>query len=289
MKDIVTISFPGLGIEEFEVNKVLFSIGSLSVRWYGIFVTLGILAAFVYVFYRVKQSEFNPDDILDIGLFTVISGVIGARLYWVIFFGNIKSFWDIFAVWNGGLAIYGGIIGGVLAIFLTARYKKMKFLPLADMAGPGVMIAQAIGRWGNFFNGEAHGGVVAEGSPLYFLRMGLYPNDIDGVFGMAYVHPTFLYECLWNVLGFVLINIFYKKRRFDGEVALWYLAWYGFGRMFIEGLRTDSLMIGPFRVSQLLGGACFVVFTAIWIVGSVRYHKRKMAEGTVPAVADEQE
>ncbi len=134
------------------------------------------------------------------------------------------------------------------------------------MVAPGVMFAQAMGRWGNFFNGEAHGGIVAESSPLYFLRMGLDPNEL--MRGMAYVHPTFLYESLWNILGFVLINVFvYKRKKFNGQIFLTYAAWYGFGRMFIEGLRTDSLYLGGgdsgIRVSQLVAAICFVGGTAL--------------------------
>ena len=181
------------------------------------------------------------------------------------------------AIWEGGLAIYGGIIGGVLGIYICCRRKKMKFFSMLDSISPGVMIAQAMGRWGNFFNGEAYGSIVPEGSPLYFLRMGLYPHphDYHDIKGMIYVHPTFLYESLWNVLGFVFINLLYKKRKFDGEVALWYFAWYGFGRMFIEGLRTDSLMLGPFRISQLVGLICFLAGTTLVILG--RIHAAKTA------------
>ena len=148
----------------------------------------------------------------------------------------------------------------------------MNTIKLMDMAGPGVMIAQAIGRWGNFFNAEAHGGVVAENSPLYFLRMGLLPNE-NSIFTTFYYHPTFLYESLWNVIGFIIINIFYKKKKFNGQMACMYLAWYGFGRMFIEGLRTDSLYVGMFRISQVVGAVCFIVFGALLVWGLI-YSKK---------------
>lgn len=268
-RDQVLVSFPGLGIDEFVLNKIAVRIGSLEIRWYGILIALGMVLAFVYGWYRSKQTKISFDDIIDLGLFAVVFGVIGARLYYVIMEHEMyRSFYDVIAIWNGGLAIYGGVIGGAIAVFCVAKYKSRKnkdinFPLCTDIIFPGVMIAQALGRWGNFFNGEAYGGVVAEGSPLYFLRMGLYPNNISGVSGMAYVHPTFLYESLWNVLGFVLINIFWKKKKFDGEAGLWYVTWYGFGRMFIEGLRTDSLYVGPVRISQLVGFACFVVGVAL--------------------------
>ena len=335
MKDLITVSFPGLGIGEFSVSKIalrqlpivwLFIISAVAiliaaaygvylykkkgqlrvdewlgiaaiailgigigamlcfldieVRWYGIFVTLGMVTAVLYTFFRATRIGVKTDNLLDLSLFTIFFGVLGARLYYVITYGGY-TFREIFQIWNGGLAIYGGIIGGILAIFGVCRYKKMNFLGMIDCIGPGVMIAQAIGRWGNFFNGEAYGGLVEKGSALYFMRMGLYPNDLQS--GMAYVHPTFLYESLWNVVGFVLINLFYKKKKFDGEIAFWYLAWYGFGRMLIEGLRTDSLMVGPFRISQLVGLACFVGCGALAVVGRILACKK----AKVTVVAEE--
>lgn len=267
MYNKVNLAFPGLGIEEFTINKVVFELPLLGeVRWYGLLITIGMVLAFIYAWYRGKQNEIKLDDILDMGLFAIIFGVIGARLYYVIMTVNeynYDSFIDVIAIWNGGLAIYGGIIAGAITVFCVAKYKKLKFYLCADTILPGVMIAQALGRWGNFFNGEAYGGVVGKDSIFYFLRMGIYPNNISGVDGMAYVHPTFLYESLWNVIGFILINIFYKKKKFDGEIALWYVTWYGFGRMLIEGLRTDSLYVGPFRISQVIGFLCFIVGASI--------------------------
>ena len=278
MRNLVTISFPGLGIEDFTVSKIAFSIGSLSVRWYGILITLGMIVAVMYSVWRAKQKGIVLDDMIDMALWTILLGIAGARLYYVIFYGGVRSLYDVVAIWEGGLAIYGGIIGGVLGIYICCRRKKMAFFSMLDSIAPGVMIAQAMGRWGNFFNGEAYGAIVPEGSSLYFLRMGLYPHphDYHEIAGMIYVHPTFLYESVWNVIGFVLINLFYKKKKFDGEVALWYFAWYGFGRMFIEGLRTDSLMLGPFRISQLIGGICFLAGVGLVIFGRI-CHKDKVA------------
>ena len=282
----VFMSFPGLGIGEFVVNKVAFTLpilGGLEIRWYGLIITVGMILAVLYAWLRTKEIGVSFDDLLDYAIFAILSGVLGARLYYVIMKGGYTSLGEIFAIWNGGLAIYGGVIGGALAVYGVCRYKKMSFGKMADCIIPGVMIAQALGRWGNFFNGEAHGGVVAEGSPLYFLRMGLYPNEIAGVSGMAYVHPTFFYESAWNVIGFVLINLLYKKKSFDGEVLFWYMAWYGFGRMFIEGLRTDSLMLGPFRISQLIGFLCFIVGTAMVISMRVIAYRKGKAESKIDA------
>lgn len=276
------ISFPGLGIDEFTVDKIAFKLGEdFPVYWYGIIITLGIITAFLYAAYRCYFEKIKVDDLIDVALWTVILGVIGARLYYVLTsldryipepFDLGQFIKNVFNIRNGGLAIYGGIICGILGIVISTRIKKMNTITLMDMAGPGVMIAQSIGRWGNFFNAEAHGGVVAENSPLYFLRMGLLPNE-DSSITTYFYHPTFLYESLWNLVGFIIINIFYKKKKFNGQMACMYLAWYGFGRMFIEGLRTDSLYVGPFRISQVVGALCFVVFGALLVVGLV-YSKK---------------
>ena len=278
MIDPTTMSFPGLGIGEFTVDKVAFSIGKIEVRWYGILITLGIICAFVVAYLHTREDKLVTDDLLDIGLVTVISGIVGARLYYVITSATsgrdtYNSFLDVIAVWNGGLAIYGAIIGGGLAVYFMCRYKKVRWQKLLDAVAPGVMIAQAIGRWGNFMNGEAHGTVVAENSPLAFLRMGLYEG---GKF--AYYHPTFLYESLWNLVGFILIQSFYKKKKFDGQILLEYVAWYGFGRMFIEGMRTDSLYLGHtgIRISQLLAFLCFIVAGGLLIAGFIATHKGKL-------------
>ena len=277
MNETFQISFPGLGIDEFTLNRIAFSIGSLEVRWYGIVITLGIALAFWYAYFRGKRNEgVVLDDIIDIGLFTVPLGILGARLYYVLTTldtGNYKNFIDVIAIWNGGLAIYGGIIGGCAGILLACKIKKIRWQKVFDMVAPGVMIAQALGRWGNFFNGEAYGYAVGDTTRFYFFNTEHVLNSGEGTFfhtlrmglgGSAvhvYYQPTFFYESMWNVLGFVLINLFYKRKKFDGQIALLYFVWYGFGRMFIEGFRTDSLYIPgtTLRISQCLGLACFLV------------------------------
>lgn len=279
-KNQSVISFPGFGIGDFIVNKIAVKIGPLEIRWYGIIIALGMVLAFLYAGYRCKKNNIKFDDMIDLGLCAVIFGVIGARLYYVIMeHENYHSFMEVIAIWEGGLAIYGGVIGGAVAVFVASKIKKMNFPLCADMILPGVMIAQALGRWGNFFNGEAYGAAVAENSPLYFLRMGIFPNNIEGVYGMAYVHPTFLYESIWNVIGFVLINVLWNKgiKKFDGEVGLWYVTWYGFGRMFIEGLRTDSLYVGSIRISQLIGFLCLVVGVTLITVIRINLYKKAKA------------
>ncbi len=279
--DSVILSLPGLGIGNFEINPVIFSIGSISVRWYGFIITIGMVIAVLYTYYRAKQVNVSLDDVLDIALIIIPSGVVGARLYYVLTSLDTHvydSFVDVIAIWNGGLAIYGGVIGGAIALYFVARHKKKNPFMLMDCVIPGVMIAQAIGRWGNFFNGEAFGAVVAESSPLYFLRMGVISPMSRDIFGdnlMHYVHPTFFYESLWNVIGFVLINVFYKKKKFEGEILCWYAVWYGFGRMIIEGLRMDSLMVGPFRISQVIGLVCFLVGSGLIVWGRVHAAKKQ--------------
>ena len=275
--DNIFVSFPGLGIKGGELSSTAFHLGEKGVMWYGVVIAIGMLMAIAYAAFRCKQQGIKVDDLIDIAIFTIFFGVAGARAYYVIFDGDkshYKSFIDVIAVWNGGLAIYGGIIAGAITVIIVCMIKKLNWRKLFDAVGPGVMIAQAMGRWGNFFNGEAYGVQVTEGDPLYFLRMGLISKNTISEFGttsMVYVHPTFLYESLWNVLGFIIINLLYKKKKFDGQIALYYFAWYGFGRMFIEGLRTDALFIGNtgIRVSQLLGFLLFAVAAGLLVFGLV--------------------
>ena len=284
------ISFPGIGIDWFAVDKVAFSIGSLSVRWYGIIITLGIVCGVLYAMFRAKRNEGIPsEDVMDFAIWVVLLAVIGARLYYVLTSLDMyDSFFDVFKVWEGGLGIYGGIIGGCMGIVIMCLIKKISWRKLFDMAAPGVMIAQAMGRWGNFFNGEAYGYAIGdttrffffnkeivltsgEGTVFNFFRMGLNQYGYT-----TYYHPTFLYESVWNILGFVVANIIYKHKRFHGQIALFYFTWYGFGRMFIEGFRTDSLYVPGtnIRISQLLGFAFFIGAGVALLVLTILTRKR---------------
>ena len=293
MYNQISVSFPGIGIGEGTINSVAFSIGeNFAVMWYGICIALGMLMAIAYASWRCKQSGIKVDDLIDIAIYTIFFGVVGARLYYVAFSpSQFNSLWDVINLRTGGLAIYGGIIFGAITIVVVCLIKKISWRKLYDCAAPAVMIAQSMGRWGNFFNGEAYGGIVPESSPLYFLRMGLSSSNTYydfGTYDMVFVHPTFLYESLWNVIGFILINIFFKKKKFDGQIALYYFAWYGFGRMFIEGLRTDSLYIGNtgIRVSQLLGFILFAVASALIVYGLVMSKKKAVAVAEAPVVEE---
>ena len=250
------ISFPGLGIEINPIRSI--NIFGLSIHLYGIVIALGLMLAVIYACRRSKQFGLKAEDLTDGVLFIVPFAVLCARLYYCIFeWDSYKGdFLRIFRIWEGGLAIYGGVIGAAIGILVFARVKKIRVGAVLDITSLGFLIGQSIGRWGNFFNREAFG---AETNSI--LRMGLlnkYTNQI------TYYHPTFLYESLWNAAGFVLLHHLSKKRKYDGQVALLYVAWYGLGRTFIEGLRMDSLYWGPFRVSQLLAAlSCFAAVAAL--------------------------
>jgi len=251
------VSFPGLGIEPFEMNRVAFSLFGMEVAWYGIIMSLGIMLGVTLVARLAVKAGFVLDDILDMVLFVIPSAVLGARLYFVIFSDmRIDNIGDIFAIHRGGLAIYGGVIGGLIAGIAVTKYKKMRIERFADMAGPGMLLGMVIGRLGNFVNSEAYG----SNTDLPW-RMGLGRTAEN----MQYVHPTFLYEMIWSGIGLALLLFLFKKKKFDGQIFLTYIAWYGFGRMFIEQLRTDSLMGGSIRVSALLGAASFVLATGYMI------------------------
>ena len=293
MLEKTVVSFPGLGIGETELNKIAFTLfGKLEVRWYGLIITLGILFAVAYVIFRGKKSEHViSDDIIDIALLTVILGVIGARAYYVLTsLDQFQTFGEAIAIWNGGLGIYGGIIGGCLGIVIMCYFKKISWRKLFDMAAPGVMLAQAMGRWGNFFNGEAYGYAIEDTTRFFFFNKEMIlTSDKGTIFNtfrmglqnwygeVVYYHPTFLYESVWNILGFVVANLIYKHKRFHGQIALFYFTWYGFGRMFIEGLRTDSLYVPGtiIRISQLVGFLCFVVCGGALLALTILTRKRE--------------
>lgn len=307
MSQITKIAFPGLGISEFEINRVAFSVFGVEIYWYALLITCGIALAVYYTKYRSEREWVSVDNLLDIAMATVILGVIGARLYYVLTSldsGSYNTLKDWINIRNGGLGIYGGIIGGAIGLIAMSKIRKANVFAVLDSAAPGVMIAQAIGRWGNFCNGEAFGSPIVDGQItyaflgpektypvgeshiLYKLRMAVESGTThaDGYRGMVEVQPTFLYESLWNLLGFVLINILYKKKKFNGQIALMYFAWYGFGRMFIEGLRTDSLFIPGtgIRISQMLGLVLFLAAVAVLVVGFVFAGKGKLAKSLVP-------
>ena len=264
----IKISFPMFGSQFVLDPPRYFTVFGHSVYWYAVIIVAGFLLAVLYILRRRRDFGLTQDHILDMFICALVSGVVGARVYYVIFtpdqyFGPGKWL-NIFKVWEGGLAIYGGIIAAALCILLYARKKKVPAGVFFDVGGLGLLIGQTIGRWGNFINREAYGGET----DLPW-RMGL-----TGPGGTVYVHPTFLYESLWNILGFVLIHTFSKRnRRYDGQVFLLYLAWYGFGRFWIEGLRTDSLYLlnSDIRISQLVAALTFAVAVFFLVRNAVRH------------------
>jgi prolipoprotein diacylglyceryl transferase len=243
------VQFPKLNIN-IDINPTAFTIGNLSVKWYGVLIALSFLLAFFYAMSSCKKFRMDEDKLLDAVIVGIIGGIIGARAYYVIFSTSdqyIKNPISALYIWEGGLGIYGGIIGGVLCGALVAKLRKINVATVLDLAALGFLIGQCIGRWGNFVNQEAFG--VETNLPW-----GMLSENTSRV-ASGPVHPCFLYESLWCLLGFVLLHIFSRKfRRYDGQVFILYLIWYGVGRFFIEGLRTDSLItpILPIRVSQLV-------------------------------------
>ena len=245
-------------------------------QWYGIIIVIGMLLACTYAFYRMKSLGLVLDNMLDIAIVCIPCGIIGARLYYVLMsLDSYHSIGEALAIWKGGLAIYGGVIGGFFGVLAVCKWKKYNFFGVLDCICPGVMIGQLIGRWGNFMNAEAYGvidkydflGIPFDASSI--ANNNPFMMTINGIT----VHPTFLYESVWNLLGFILINAFWKKKKYNGQIVLMYISWYGFGRSIIEGFRGDSLYLGCFRVSQLLAFACFVLGVAALIVIGVRKKK----------------
>ncbi len=262
IKGVSPISFPALGIK---IDPPMgFSIGSLELRFYGLIIAVGLLLACVYGLRRKKQFGLNEDQILDGAMIIVPFAIICARIYYCLFaWHEFKANpIEVLYIWNGGIAIYGGVIGALIGIIVYCKIRNISVGAAFDITSLGFLIGQCIGRWGNFFNREAFGAKTAS-----FLRMGLTLTEDQTLTSVEYFyHPTFLYESVWNLLGFVLLHFLSKRRKYDGQIALGYVAWYGLGRTFIEGLRTDSLYWGPFRVSQLLAAvSCFAaVVVLLW-------------------------
>jgi phosphatidylglycerol:prolipoprotein diacylglycerol transferase len=273
-----TVSFPGLGLE-FQLERVAFTVLGHPIYWYGIIIACGFLLAVLYCWKRAPEFGVVQDDLIDLLLFAVPLCIIGARLYYIIFYLDLYRTADgsldlgkMVRIWDGGLAIYGAILMAIAVCLIFTRVKGFSFLAYADMGVFGLLIGQAVGRWGNFVNIEAYGGPT----DLPW-RMGIY-ELVEGAYQYVEVHPTFLYESIWNVLGLCLLIFLSKKgrRKFDGMLFFTYLAWYGFGRGMIEGLRTDSLYFfglelfgAPIRTSQVLGFASALAAVCVLLYQSL--------------------
>lgn len=257
------VQFPNLGWS-FKISDTAFTIGNFTIKWYGVIIAVGFLLAFIYGMVSCKKMRIDQDKLIDVVIVGIIGGIVGARLYYVAFDTSnqyINNPISILYITNGGLGIYGGVIGGLLFGGIMAKIRKLKVPAVLDVAVLGFLIGQAIGRWGNFVNQEAFG---RKTDVLWAMQS---ENTVELTGGA--VHPCFLYESLWCLVGFILLHIFTRKfRRYDGQTFLLYLVWYGVGRFFIEGLRTDSLYTPIFtlRVSQVVAAATVIAAVALLIV-----------------------
>lgn len=262
------ISFPFLGLEMNPPRY--FSIGSLDIHLYGVVIALGLFLAVLYAQKRCTSVGITPDDLMDGVLWITPFAIVCARIYYCAF--TWESYRDnpisVLYIWNGGIAIYGAVIGAVIGVLIFCKIKKVNVFGILDLTLTGFLIGQCIGRWGNFFNREAFGAATDS-----FFRMGLY-NTVTGAF--EYYHPTFLYESVWNLAGFLLLNRAFTHRKYNGQIALLYCAWYGLGRSWIEGLRMDSLYWGSLRVSQVVAIITCVAASAALIWNHFR-RKRQAA------------
>ena len=278
------IWFPNLGIEIDHLSRTAFTVFGQDIYWYGIFIGLGVILGVLLALHEAKRTGQNPDTYLDFIIYAMIIAIIGARLYYVIFSWDFYSQHPekIFAIREGGLAIYGGIIGGVLTAIVYSHVKKKSFWVMADTMAPSLILGQMLGRWGNFFNKEAFGGFTDN---LFAMRYQLSqvrasdvtPNILQNlvtVNGVDYiqVHPTFLYESMWSLCVFIILLILQRKKKFDGQVCATYFFGYALGRVWIEGLRTDQLCIGNVPVSQALSAVLIIASVVLYV-----YCKKKAA------------
>lgn len=279
-----SINFPNLGIHLEDVGQKI-SIFGFDIAYYGMIIGIGILAGLLMAVREAKRTKQNPETYYDLALYAVIFSIIGARMYYVIFSWDMykDDLLSIFNLREGGLAIYGGVIAAMITVFIFSRVKKISFGLLVDTAAPGLVLGQIIGRWGNFFNREAFGeytnNLFAMQLPADAVRvsditekMREHMEVINGI-EFIQVHPTFLYESVWNIGVLIVLLLWRKYKRFNGEICLMYLFGYGIGRFWIEGLRTDQLQfLGGIAVSQVLA-AVLVVVSVVWIV--IGRRKRK--------------
>lgn len=260
------ISFPFLGLEVNPPRTI--SLDPLTIHFYGLIIAIGLMLAVCYCCRRSHRAGLTEDDILDGVLWITPLSIVCARAYycafsWADYASNPIS---VLYIWNGGIAIYGAVLGAVAGVLVYCKIKKCSFPALLDLVVMGFLIGQIMGRWGNFFNREAFGAATDS-----FFRMGLY-NTVTSEW--EYYHPTFLYESCWNLVGFAVLHFLYPRRQYDGQIALGYAAWYGLGRTIIEGLRVDSLYLGSFRISQVLAGASCLAASAVLVWLSFRPHDR---------------
>mgnify|MGYP005775570249 FL=1 len=287
------VSFPGLGLE-MEINRVAFTVFGVPIYWYGVCIALGLLLGMLYAFRYAKSYGIDADRMVDVIFASTIAAIIGGRAYYVATAPfEYQSIWEMIDIRLGGIAIYGGIIAAFAMGALMCRVRKVPMLPMFDLAAQGFLIGQCIGRWGNFFNQEAFGGnttlpwgMISESTQQYLQAV----QETLAAQGMTVdpsmpVHPTFLYESIWCGLGFLLLWRYSKHRRFHGEMTLLYIMWYGFERFFVEGLRTDSLMVGNVRISQAVAALSVAAALVLWVILRRKYRGMPLA---IPALPGEE-
>ena len=267
------------------IDPIAIALGPLQVHWYGVIIGLAIILALYIAVRETEKRGLDKDVFMDLMLWAIPIAILSARLYYVIFEWNYYSQnpGEIIAIWNGGLAIHGALIGGVITAIVFTKKKQVSFWQLVDIAAPSIILGQAIGRWGNFINQEAHGGEVTRA----FLENLQLPEFIINQMYIngAYYHPTFLYESIWNFIGFVLLILLRRVNLRRGEMFLTYVIWYSVGRFFIEGMRTDSLMLTEsLRMAQTI--SAFLIIAAVVVLlyrqakgySNIRYLDKEVAK-----------
>lgn len=279
------VSFPGLGLE-FNLNRVAFSIGNIDVYWYGLLIATGLLLAVAWCFYHAVEFGIDSDRLLDVVCIGTVMAIVCARAYYVVMSPYAyDSVWDMLDIRQGGIAIYGAIIGAFVFGGLAAKWRKIPVIASCDLVSIGFLIGQCMGRWGNFVNQEAFGYNTNLPWGMYSVKTQQYleTSVVTLPAGMTVdptmpVHPTFLYESLWCLVGFIMLALYFKKRKFNGDIALRYAIWYGLGRYWIEGLRTDSLLLVPslnLRASQLVAAVTVVVALVLEVYLTRKYKDKQ--------------
>ncbi|WP_238455603.1 prolipoprotein diacylglyceryl transferase [Desulfolucanica intricata] len=253
------------------MNPIAVQIGNIPIHWYGVIMASAFLAGLFVAYQRAIKTGVNPEHILNIVTLAIPAGIIGARIYYVIFEWEQyrDNIFEALAVWHGGLAIHGGLIGGILVGYLYVRKQHLNFWQLGDLVAPSIILGQSIGRWGNFINQEAHGGPVSKSFISNFPSFIQNQMFING----QYYHPTFLYESLWDFSIFIFLYLYLARKKFHGQILLLYLGLYSLGRLFIEGLRTDSLMLGNIRVAQLMSLTLIAISIGMYFYRSSKADK----------------
>lgn len=262
------ITFPNLGID-ITVNRVAFSLFGINIYFYALIITVGIILAYLYGIYEGKRQGIDPDVFSDLLIIGIPSSIIAARIYYVAAKWDYysKNLSEIINLRAGGIAIYGAIIGALVSAVLYCKKKKISFFKIIDICSVGLLMGQALGRWGNFFNAEAYGYETDS-----FLKMGIFSEEANK---FIYVHPTFLYESIWNFAGVIILMLLMRRKKKDGQVFWTYVFWYGLGRFFIEGLRADSLMAGSIRISQLVAAVSVIIGSGFMLYYYISARKNK--------------